>query len=66
MKYQEEMDNGHNELVDWKRNVFDLPKGNSGKAFMNELTKLCQTDKKLANRDIHLKAFMVMSSLIFK
>ena len=60
MKYQEEMDNGHNKLVDWKRNVFDLPKGNSGKAFMNELTKLCQTD------EVHLKALMVMSSLIFK
>ena len=39
MKYREEIENAFNELVHWKRNLFDLPKGASGKAFINELTK---------------------------
>ena len=39
MKYREEIENGFNELVHWKRNLFDLPKGAPGKAFINELTK---------------------------
>ena len=39
MKYREEIENAFNELVHWKRNLFDLPKGAPGKAFINELTK---------------------------
>ena len=27
MKYREEIENAFNELVHWKRNLFDLPKG---------------------------------------
>ena len=31
MKYREEIENAYNELVHWKRNIFDLPKGAPGK-----------------------------------
>ena len=39
MKYREEKENAFDELVHWKRNLFDLSKGVPGKAFINELTK---------------------------
>ena len=32
MKYREEIENAYNELVNWKINIFDLPKGAPGKA----------------------------------
>ena len=67
MKYREEIENAFNELVHWKRNLFDLPTGAPEKAFINELTK--QINKwcsKSPNRDICLKALMVMPSLILK
>ena len=68
MKYQEEIENAYNKLaVHWKRNLFNLPKGAPGKAFINELTKLInEWSSKLPNRDICLKALMVMSSLILQ
>ena len=51
----------------WKSNLFDLPKGAPGKAFIDELTKLInEWSSKPSNRDICLKALMVMPSLILQ
>ena len=67
MKYREEIENAFNELVHWKRNLFDLPKGAPGKAFINELTfKINEWCSKSPNWDICLKALMVMPSLILQ
>ena len=56
-----------NELVHWKRNLFNLPKGTPGKAFINELTKrINEWCSKSPNRDICLKALVVMPSLILQ
>ena len=60
MKYREEIENAYNELVHWKRNLLNLPKGAPGKAFINEWFS------KSPNRDICLKALMVMPSLILE
>ena len=57
------MENAYNELLHRKRNLFDLPKGAPGKAFIDELTKLIN---EWSNRDICLKALMVMPSLILR
>ena len=67
MKYREEIDNAYNELMHWKRNLFDLPKGMPGKNFISELTKLINRwSSKSPNRDICIKALMVMPSLILQ
>ena len=67
MKYRGEIENACNELMHWKRNLFDLPNGAPGKAFINELPKLInEWFLKSPNRDICLKALMVMSSLILQ
>ena len=67
MKYREELENTFNESVDWKRNLFDLPKGAPGKAFINGLTKqINEWCSESPNRDICLKALMVMPSLILQ
>ena len=67
MKYREERENTFNESVHWKRNLFDLPKGAPGKAFINELTKkINEWCSKSSNRDICVKALMVMPSLILQ
>ena len=67
MKYREEIENAYNELVHWKRNLLNLPKGAPGKAFINELTKFINKwFSKSPNRDICLKALMVMPSLILQ
>ena len=66
-KYREEIENVYNELLHWKRNLFDLPKGVPRKAFANELTKhINEWSSKSPNRDICLKTLMVMSSLILQ
>ena len=66
-KYREEIENACNELVHWKGNLFDLPKGAPGKAFINDLTKLInQWFSKSPNRDICLKGLMVMPSLVLQ
>ena len=55
MKYREEIDNAYNELVHWKKNLFDIPKQAPGKAFINELTKLInKLYLKSPNRDRYL------------
>ena len=67
MKYREEIDNAYNELMHWKRNLFDPPKGTPGKNFISELTKLINRwSSKSPNRDICIKALMVMPSLILQ
>ena len=67
MKYQEEIENAVNDLVHWKRNLFDLPKEAPGKAFIYELTKqIKEWCSKSPNRDICLKVLMVMSSLMLQ
>ena len=67
MKYREEIDNAYNELMHWKRNLFDLPKGTLGKTFISELTKLINRwSSKSPNRDICIKALIVMPSLILQ
>ena len=49
----------------WKRNLFDLPIGAPGKAFINKLAKLInEWASKSPNQDICFKALMVMPSLI--
>ena len=67
MEYWEEKENAFNELVHWKRNLFDLPKGVPGKAFINELTKhINKWSSKSPNWEICLKSLMVMPSLILQ
>ena len=55
MKYREEIDNANNKLFHWKINLFGLPKGAPGKAFINELVKLInEWASKMPNQDICL------------
>ena len=67
MKYQEETDNAYNELMHWKINLFDLPKGASGKTFINELTKLTNGwFPKSPYQNIFFKTLMTIPSLILQ
>ena len=67
IKYREEIENAVNDLVHWKRNLFNLPKEAPGKAFINELTKqINEWCSKSLIRDICLKALMIMPSLMLQ
>ena len=55
----------YEEVVRWKRNFFDLPKGNLGKKFIDELTK--QLNKWTPTKDNkYLKLAMIMPSLLLQ
>ena len=54
-------------LVFWKKNLFELQRGAIGKAFISEITKLInEWCTKSPNRDICLKALMIMPALILQ
>ena len=55
------MDTCYNSIVKWKKNFFLLPRGNSGKHFIVELTRLIN----LYNNDTVLKAVSLKSVMIF-
>ena len=55
------MDACYDSIVKWKKNFFLLPRGNSGKHFIVELTRLIN----LYNNDTVLKAVSLKSVMIF-
>ena len=57
----------YNEIVYWKRNLFELPKGSAGKEFIKEMINLInQWNTKSPNRQYCLSAMMVMPTLILQ
>ena len=61
------IDECYSEITRWKRNLFKIPSGKTGKFFTNELTRLLRAyaDKSSLER-IALKAAMVMPALLLQ
>ena len=55
----------YEEIVKWRRNLFDLPKGNNGKRFIELLTKLINTWC-TTKEDKTMKLVMIMPSLLLQ
>ena len=36
----DDLNTAYKEVIQWRRNVFDLPRGSAGKAFVSELARL--------------------------
>ena len=55
----------YEEIVKWKRNIFKLPKGNNGKRFLDEMTKLINQWASTNDED-NLKLLMILPSLLLQ
>ena len=65
--YRQDICRAYDSLVNWRRNLFELPKGNVGKSFINELTKLMlKWTSKSSEQDFSMKALMVMPALVLQ
>ena len=61
------IDEAYNDIIHWKRNIFLLPSGATGKAFIREITRLLQTFAEgSAMECIALKASFVMQILLLQ
>ena len=57
----------YEEIVFWRKNMFDLPSGATGKAFIRELTRLIESwTNSTEICDTALKALMVMPALLLQ
>ena len=57
----------YEKIVYWRKNLFELPKGEHGKEFIIEMVKqMNDWSSKSPHRDISLKALMVMPSLLLQ
>ena len=57
----------YEEVVHWKKNIFKIPSGNAGKAFVNELVRLLRAySDDSAMEGIALKAVMTMPALLLQ
>ena len=62
-----EVNNAYEEIIRWRKNLFDLPKGNAGKKFVAEMNKLVLSwTNKSAKRSYALKALMIMPTLLLQ
>ena len=65
--YRYQIIHAYEEIVYMKRNLFDLPKCANGKKFLREMTRLInEWSSKSPDRDICLKAVMIMPSLLLQ
>ena len=61
------MDKAYEELVSWKRNQFEVPRGKAGTDFVSELSRLIEAyNDATALESIAMKAVMVMPSLLLQ
>ena len=68
MEVMRSIDKIYAKIVYWRRNVFLLPSGSTGKNFVNEMTRLIEawnTGVSLLN-DFAIKAVMIMPSLLLQ
>ena len=62
-----EVSTAYEEIVLWRKNIFDLPKGHVGKQFVAEMTRLIDSwNNKSAKREYALKALMIMPALLLQ
>ena len=62
-----EIEDAYEEVVRWRKNMFDLPKGHTGKLFVATMNKLVVSwTNKSAIRDYALKALMIMPALLLQ
>ena len=65
--FRQDISSAYESLVKWRKNLFELPKGSVGKSFIDELTKLINRwSSKSPDRDVSIKALMVMPTLILQ
>ena len=63
----QDVNNIYNEIVHFRRNIFNIPPGSAGNSFIKELTFwLKQFNSNSDLNSIALKAFMVLPTLIFQ
>ena len=61
------IDEAYNDIIHWKRNIFLLPSGATGKAFIREITRLLQAFAEGSVMEcIALKASFVMQILLIQ
>ena len=61
------MDKAYEELVSWKRNQFEVPRGKAGTDFVSELSRLIEAyNDATALESIAMTAVLVMPSLLLQ
>ena len=62
-----EINEAYEIVIHWRKNIFELPKGKSGKLFITEITKFIQSwCNKDSNREIAFKAIAIMPHLLLQ
>ena len=62
-----EVNKAYEEIVRWRKNIFDLPKGHAGKKFVAKMNKLVLSwTNKSAKRSYALKALMIMPAILLQ
>ena len=65
--YQKDLEEAYEQIVHWRKNVFMVPTGASGKKFINEITRLFdQWTNDTPLKGIALKAIHVMPALLLQ
>ena len=60
-------DMAYQAMSEWRGNIFTLPKGNSGKDYINEMTKLIEEwNSNSPRKDFALKLLMIMPNLLLQ
>jgi len=61
------LDKAYEEVVNWKRNLFEVPRGKAGTDFVSEVSRLIEAyNDATALESIAMKAVMVMPSLLLQ
>ena len=62
-----EINDAYEEIVSWRKNMFDLPKGHTGKQFVAHMNKLVVSwTNKSSKREYAMKALMIMPALLLQ
>ena len=65
--YETQINNAYNEIIKWRKNIFMLPSGKAGKAFIRELSYwLDQFNRDTKLKPVSITTFMVLPSLLLQ
>jgi len=65
--YHQQVTDAFDKIVFWRKNLFDLPKGSTGKDFITEMTRLINNwNNKGSEYEVSLTALSVMPMLILQ
>ena len=66
LSYIDALSNAYDQVVHWRKNLFELPKGKLGKDFINEMTANLEKWSNAVSRPYCIKALMLLPNLLLQ